>query len=178
MSQLATWPIYKLCVVCFGICRHRPAAPIITSALLRKLLFVTRWRPASSSSSSVRHAENTKANIFFWGRYSVLPEGFIDPAHVHFLEPPSIFSIPPPPQPVSEAATGAPPLGSPLRKAPRWADETRPRAMPNSRCELYKRLPFSPDIHKKDSLCSPPLKFNFSICSPSCESLFVPLFFL
>lgn len=37
------------------------------------------------------HGENTRANIFFWGRYSVLPEGFIDPAHVHFLELPNIF---------------------------------------------------------------------------------------
>lgn len=52
--------------------------------------FITRWLPATSSSS-VLHAENTRANIFFWGCYSVLPEGFVDPAHVHFLEPPSIF---------------------------------------------------------------------------------------
>lgn len=58
--------------------------------------------------------------------------------------------------PVSEAAAGAPPLGSPLRKAPRRADETRPQPGPNSCCEVYKRLPFSPDIHKKDSLHTPP----------------------
>lgn len=93
-----------------------------------------------------------KGKYFLLG--SSLCPTFIDPACVHFLEPPSIFSIPPSPRPVSEAAAGAPPLGSPLRKAPRWADETRPRPTPSSRCELYKRLPLSPDIHKKDSSCS------------------------
>lgn len=63
------------------------------------------------------------------------------------------------------------PWAARLRKAPRCADETRPQPAPNSHCEVYKRLPFSPDIHKKDSLHTPPspppLKFNLSICFPS-----------
>lgn len=102
------------------------------------------------------------------GKYFLLGSSLIDPAHVHFLEPASIFSIPPSPRPVSEAAAGAPPLGSPLRKAPRRADETRPRPTPNSRCELYKRLPLSPDIHKK----------RFPLLSSSSEIPFFHLFLL
>lgn len=129
---------------------------------------------------------NTRTNIFRRGGHrSVLPEDFINSARVSFLEPPSIFPFqhpsPPPPfrlysWPVSEAAACAPPLGSPLRKATRCADETRPQTGPNSRCELYKRLPFSPDIHKKDSLCTPPpLKFNLPICFPLLNHFFPPL---
>lgn len=80
--------------------------------------------------------------------------------------------------PVFEAAAGAPPLGSPLRKAPRRVDETRPQPAPNSHCEVHKRFPFSPDIHKKDSLTlllrQPSTKIQSSHLFSLSQSLFVP----
>lgn len=134
-------------------------APIITFVLLRNRSF---WfHPDITEPPPLQSTGGKHKDKYF---RSVLPEDFINPAHVRFLEPPSIFPsqhlLAPPLSlsswPVCEAAAGAPPLGSPLRKAPRRVDETSPQPGPKSRCEAYKRLPFSPDIHKKDSLRTPP----------------------
>lgn len=124
------------------------------------------------------HGENTRANIFFWGRYSVLPEGFIDPAHVHFLELPNIF---PSHHPLSQCLRlPQVPLPWAARSGKRPAEQTRRGRSP---CQIHAvsciRSSHSLQTYtKKKSLCTPPpLKFNFSICFPSCESLFFVPFF-
>lgn len=68
-------------------------APIITFVLVcnRSFFFYFILRLQAGSFCSLVHGENTRTNIFFWERRSVLPEAFINPAHVRFLEPPSIF---------------------------------------------------------------------------------------
>lgn len=125
--------------------------------------------------SSLVRWEYKRTNIFTWRRRSVLPEDFINPADVRFpgttkhlfhsSTPHSAFRTSS--WPVFEAGAGAPPLGSPLRKAPCSVDETRPQPGPNSRCEAHKRLPFSPDIHKKDSL---PLALLLCLLSSKIQS--------
>lgn len=157
-------------------------SPIITSTLLPNLL-ISSWGQLTTSSSSAcgekvedkRFSLGTVALLYLWNPASFLEAQSIFPSHHH------LHCVPPARPcswPVSEAAAGAPPLGSLLRKEPRCVDETRPKHVPASRCELHERLPFSPDTHSKDYLHStspPPLKFTISIYPYPLSISFFPL---
>lgn len=184
LSHLADWPIYKLCVAFFGSCRHWPTCSNYNFCSPAQAFdFIVRW--LAMSYPSLVHRVKHKDKYFLLGSPLCSTWGFHRSSTCPFPGITKHLSLPaalaPPVSlsswPVFEAAAGAPPLGSLLRKAPHCVDETRPQSAPNSRCEVYKRLPFSPDIHKKDSPHTPPLpplKLNLSICFPSLNHFFVP----
>lgn len=105
LSQSEGWPIHKLSV-CVGRYqrRHTRSNHNVSPYVPLKLDFTPRWlERCSPPPSLLLSAGRARRQIFSFGSVTVLPERFINPAHVRFLEPPSVFPSqqPPPVRPFS-----------------------------------------------------------------------------
>lgn len=164
-------------------------APNITSVLLyHRSLWLNREIGGCVVFSSPQRKRGDKCFLlgaslcFTWGFHKSSTCSFPGTTKLLSIPAPLAPPVRPSSWPVFEAGAGAPPLGSLLRKAPHCVDETGPQPGPNSCCEVYKRLPFSPDIHKKDTLSKIQSYHLFSLSQslsiPSAVSAWLILLFL